>query len=78
MYFADETALSGTLVETLTDVRPTFFVGVPRVFEKIQEKMQSAAADKSSLLKSIAAWAKGKGYKASLAQLNNESNPFMF
>ena len=39
VYFADESALQGTLVETLTEVRPTFFLGVPRVFEKIQEKL---------------------------------------
>lgn len=78
MYFADETALSGSLVETLTDVRPTFFVGVPRVFEKIQEKMQTIAAGKSSFLRSISAWAKGHGYNASIAQANNESTSFMF
>lgn len=29
----------GTLVDTLKEVLPTFFFGVPRVWEKMQEKM---------------------------------------
>jgi long-chain-fatty-acid--CoA ligase ACSBG len=31
--------LKGTLTVTLKEVKPTFFFGVPRVWEKIQEKM---------------------------------------
>jgi len=38
-YFAQPDALKGTLTVTLKEVRPTFFFGVPRVWEKIQEKM---------------------------------------
>ena len=38
--FADKDALKGTLVQTLHEVRPTFLLAVPRVFEKIMEKMQ--------------------------------------
>lgn len=34
--FARPDAMQGTLVETLTDVRPTMFLGVPRVWEKIE------------------------------------------
>ena len=40
LYFAKPTALQGTLVETLQEVKPTIFLGVPRVFEKIEEKMR--------------------------------------
>ena len=36
-YFADKSALKGTLLQYLQDVRPTLFFGVPRVWEKIQE-----------------------------------------
>uniref|UniRef100_A0A669EWU2 long-chain-fatty-acid--CoA ligase n=1 Tax=Oreochromis niloticus TaxID=8128 RepID=A0A669EWU2_ORENI len=44
IYFADPDALKGSLVNTLKEVRPTCFLGVPRVWEKIEEKMKATAA----------------------------------
>ena len=41
VYFADRSALKGSLVETLREVRPAFLFGVPRVFEKIQDRTLS-------------------------------------
>ena len=40
-YFAQPDALQGSLVQTLSEVRPTQFLGVPRVWEKIEEKVRS-------------------------------------
>ena len=48
IYFAQQDALQGSLVKTLVDVKPTIFLGVPRVWEKISEKMQAVAAEKYS------------------------------
>ena len=42
--FADKMALKGTLIENFQHFRPTRFVGVPRVFEKIEEGMKAKAA----------------------------------
>lgn len=61
LYFADKNALKGSLVETLIVARPTVFVGVPRVWEKIFERMQSVARNNGMIKSWIAAWAKAQG-----------------
>lgn len=60
-------ALRGSLVETLKKVRPTIFLAVPRVFEKIQEKMLAVGASVGPVKRAISKWAKGVGTNASLA-----------
>ncbi|XP_048845455.1 long-chain-fatty-acid--CoA ligase ACSBG2-like [Brienomyrus brachyistius] len=69
-YFADPDALKGTLVNTLRDVRPTTFLGVPRVWEKMQEKMKSVGAKSSTLRKWVSDWAKAIGLQASYNVMN--------
>jgi len=54
----------GTLVERLRLVRPTLFLGVPRVWEKIAEKMKSMGANAKGLKASIGAFGKDKGLSA--------------
>ncbi|CAG0889928.1 unnamed protein product [Cyprideis torosa] len=56
--FAKPDALKGTLVETLKEVRPTVFLGVPRVWEKFMEKIQAVGAENNFLKKWIADAAK--------------------
>jgi len=41
VHFADKDALKGSLRDTMKDVRPTIFIGVPRVWEKIHEKIKN-------------------------------------
>lgn len=48
-------------MQYLQEVRPTIFLGVPRVWEKIEEKMKSLASQNSGLKTAIGNWAKGKG-----------------
>ncbi|GMH77067.1 hypothetical protein TrVE_jg6822 [Triparma verrucosa] len=62
VYFAQPDALRGSLGLTLKEVKPTVFFGVPRVWEKIYEKMQEVAKvnNKSFVKRNIGAWAKGK------------------
>jgi long-chain-fatty-acid--CoA ligase ACSBG len=58
IHFADQEALKGTLVENLKRVRPTRFLGVPRVWEKIAEKMQEVGKSSKGVKKALATWAK--------------------
>lgn len=47
MYLAKPDALRGSLRETLCKARPTFFVAVPRVFEKFMEAIRAKNAQSS-------------------------------
>jgi long-chain-fatty-acid--CoA ligase ACSBG len=60
-YFAQPDALKGSLTKTLKDVQPTFFFGVPRVWEKIQEKMVQLGRDGGTLKQALGRWAKSVG-----------------
>lgn len=61
VYFAQADALKGSLTATLKEVKPTFFFGVPRVWEKIQEKMVQLGREKPAFVQKISAWAKTVG-----------------
>ncbi|KAF3690697.1 Long-chain-fatty-acid--CoA ligase ACSBG2 [Channa argus] len=69
-YFAQPDALKGSLVNTLKEVRPTAFMGVPRVWEKMQEKMKSVGAKSSTVRRKVAAWAKDVGLQTNLTKMN--------
>lgn len=43
VYIAGPDALQGSLIETLIEVRPHVFFSVPRVWEKIEDKMKQVA-----------------------------------
>ncbi|PIK45863.1 putative long-chain-fatty-acid--CoA ligase ACSBG2-like, partial [Apostichopus japonicus] len=75
-YFAQPDALKGTLVETLREIRPSGFMGVPRVWEKIYEQMRAASANITGIKKRIAVWAKGVGYRGNIAQMKGEQLPW--
>ncbi|XP_014817124.1 PREDICTED: long-chain-fatty-acid--CoA ligase ACSBG2 isoform X1 [Calidris pugnax] len=73
VFFAQPDALKGTLVDTLREVRPTAFLGVPRVWEKMEEKMKSVGAKSSALRRKVASWAKGVGLQTNLKRMNGYS-----
>ncbi|XP_033218874.1 very long-chain-fatty-acid--CoA ligase bubblegum-like isoform X2 [Belonocnema kinseyi] len=70
VYFADKNALKGSLVETLVIARPTAFLGVPRVWEKIYEKMQLVARNNGPIKTWIATWAKAQGLFYNMNKMN--------
>ncbi|KAK7173629.1 hypothetical protein R3I93_003449 [Phoxinus phoxinus] len=72
--FADPDALKGSLANTLREVHPTSFLGVPRVWEKMQEAMKAVGAKSSVMKKKIGDWAKGIGLQASYNAMNGDSS----
>jgi long-subunit acyl-CoA synthetase (AMP-forming) len=66
------------LPENLREVRPHIFLGVPRVWEKIQAGMQAAGAQASPLRRRIAAWAKGVGLAGGYADQEGRPRPWNY
>lgn len=66
VYFAQPDALRGSLGKTLKEVRPTTFLGVPRVFEKMQEAMIAVGRSSGTIKRTIASWAKSIGLSANM------------
>jgi len=56
-----------TLPENLREVRPTFFFGVPRVWEKIQASMEAVGAQSGGVKRALVGWARGVGLDTAYA-----------
>ncbi|XP_035450493.2 very long-chain-fatty-acid--CoA ligase bubblegum isoform X2 [Spodoptera frugiperda] len=78
VFFAQPDALKGSLVETLKEVRPTRFLAVPRVWEKMYEKIMAVGASSGYIKKQIAMCAKDKGLKYHLARINGALSSSMY
>eukprot|EP01031_Cornospumella_fuschlensis_P007437 gene7437-9210_t len=65
VYFAQPDALKGSLTVTMKEVHPTFFFGVPRVWEKIQEKMAAIGRSNKGIMKVLGDYAKKMGKEKS-------------
>ncbi|KAK1938242.1 Long-chain-fatty-acid--CoA ligase ACSBG2 [Phytophthora citrophthora] len=62
VYFAGPDALRGGLLGTLQEVRPNFFFGVPRVWEKMMESLkEKLGGAPEGLKKSLLTWAMVQG-----------------
>jgi len=66
------------LPENLREVRPHIFLGVPRVWEKIQAGMQAAGAQASPLRRRIAAWARAVGLAGGYADQEGRPRPWSY
>jgi long-subunit acyl-CoA synthetase (AMP-forming) len=75
VYFAESIE---KLADNLREVRPSLFLGVPRVWEKIQAGIQAAGAQNSPLKKKIAAWARKVGLAAGYADQQGRSRPWTY
>lgn len=75
VYFCDPSVLKDRLGEVLLEVRPTTFLGVPRVWEKIQAKIQAKGAANKGLKKKISVWARKKGVEGGYKAQQGLSKP---
>ena len=66
------------LGDNLREVKPTMFLAVPRVWEKIQAKMMAAGAQNKGLKKKISAWARGVGLETGYAMQNGGQPGFSY
>ncbi|KAM7414601.1 hypothetical protein PAMA_019424 [Pampus argenteus] len=57
VYFAQPDALKGSLITTLREVCPTSHMGVPRVWEKMMEKIKQAISECGYVKKKLVNWA---------------------
>jgi len=64
--FADSNALKGTLIDNLKYYKPTRFLGVPRVWEKMEEKIKLAGKETKGLKRKVADWAKNEALQHNL------------
>ena len=67
-----------SLADALRAARPHHFLAVPRVWEKIQAKIEAVGAKNSPLKKRIAAWARRIGLEAGYNEQHGGSRPFSY
>jgi len=75
VWFASPDALKGSLVNTLQEVRPTMFLGVPRVWEKIQDKMELQLKEMKGFKRALCKWAQKIGSDAGEAKQQSGELP---
>ena len=74
-WFAESMAALG---DDLREIRPDYFLGVPRVWEKIQERMLAAGAGSSRARRALIAWARRVGLAAGYADQAGRRRPLTY
>jgi long-chain acyl-CoA synthetase len=62
--------------QNLREVRPTIFVGVPRIFEKIYARVKDKAASKGKLNVALLNWSVSVGTEVARLTVNHQTVPF--
>nr|XP_031547602.1 long-chain-fatty-acid--CoA ligase ACSBG1 isoform X1 [Vicugna pacos] len=75
--FAEPDALKGSLLDTLREVEPTTHLGVPRIWEKIMERIQEVAAQSGFIRRKMLLWAMSVTLEQNLTCPNSDLKPFI-
>uniref|UniRef100_A0A3B5APA1 Long-chain-fatty-acid--CoA ligase ACSBG1 n=1 Tax=Stegastes partitus TaxID=144197 RepID=A0A3B5APA1_9TELE len=78
VYFAQPDALKGSLVTTLREVCPTSHMGVPRVWEKMMEKIKQEISQCGYVKKKLVTWAMSVSLEANQKCVLDDERPFLF
>ncbi|KAI3371303.1 hypothetical protein L3Q82_023916 [Scortum barcoo] len=79
VYFAQPDALKGSLVTTLREVCPTSHMGVPRVWEKMMEKIKQGISECGYVKKKLVTWAMSVSLEANQKCAHqDDEKPFLF
>uniref|UniRef100_A0A8D2KVB4 Long-chain-fatty-acid--CoA ligase ACSBG1 n=1 Tax=Varanus komodoensis TaxID=61221 RepID=A0A8D2KVB4_VARKO len=76
VYFAEPDALKGGLVDILKEALPTSHMGVPRVWEKIMEKIKDVSSQSGYVKKKMLSWAMSVSLEQNLSSSNSDLKPF--
>uniref|UniRef100_A0A3B4YUJ5 Long-chain-fatty-acid--CoA ligase ACSBG1 n=1 Tax=Seriola lalandi dorsalis TaxID=1841481 RepID=A0A3B4YUJ5_SERLL len=76
VYFAQPDALKGSLITTLREVNPTSHMGVPRVWEKMMEKIKQGISQCGYVKKKLVTWAMSVSLEANQKCMEDEK-PFL-
>jgi len=74
--FAQPDALKGSLKDTLLEVQPAIFFGVPRVFTKFEEKVKEIGSKITGFKKTVATLAKSTGAAYSESRRTGQPVPW--
>jgi long-chain acyl-CoA synthetase len=74
VYYAESLEKVG---ENFREVRPTLFVGVPRLYEKIYQRIKERVASEGKMKAAILAWAVAVGKQRARFELNHQNVPRM-
>ncbi|ELK18355.1 Long-chain-fatty-acid--CoA ligase ACSBG1 [Pteropus alecto] len=73
--FAEPNALKGSIVDTLREVEPTIYLAVPRMWEKIMERIQEVMARLGFIRRRMLLWAMSVMLEQNLTCLGSDRKP---
>jgi long-chain-fatty-acid--CoA ligase ACSBG len=76
VWFAKPDALKGNLIDTLRHVKPSVFFGVPRVWEKLADRIRLELGKSTGLKRRFSEWAMEIGLEGGYRVQNGSNTPF--